>query len=134
MNAIRILTSRELVEEFGAEGQFYILDIYQSLELVSNLEGRMNRLCYNIQHNVKQSEEKDIGYQPMSNDNVSTDLGMKLPLKTPEDNNNTNGEDLSLDEPGQNVIREDEIPTCEMGDDEVFYKGTGTKEDPMEIN
>ena len=133
MNAIRIVTGRELVEEFGAERKFYILDISQSLELVSNLEGRMDRLYYNIQHNVEKSEEKDIGYQPMGNDNVSIDLGMKLPLKIPEDNN-TNGEDLSLDEPGQNLIREDEIPTCEMGDDEVFYKGTGTKEDPMEIN
>ena len=133
MNAIRKVTGRELVEEFGAERKFYILDISQSLELVSNLERRMDRLCDNIQNNVEQSEEKDIGYQPMSNDNVSIDLGMKLPLKTPKDNNNTNGEDLFLDEPEQNVIRE-EIPTCEMGDDEVFYKGTGTKEDPMEIN
>ena len=105
MNAIRIVTGRELVEEFGAERKFYILDISQSLELVSNLEGRMDRLYYNIQHNVEQSEEKDIGYQLMGNDNVSIDLGMKLPLKIPEDNNNTSGEDLSLDEPGQNVIR-----------------------------
>ena len=93
----------------------------------------MERLCNNIQHNVEQFEE-DNGYQPMSKNNVSTNLGMKIPMKTPEDNNNTNGDDLSLDEPGQNVIREDEIPTCEMGDDEVFYKGTGTKEAPMEIN
>ena len=32
MNAIRIVTGRELGEEFGAEGQFYILDVYQSLD------------------------------------------------------------------------------------------------------
>ena len=107
---------------------------------MSNLEERMDRLCNNIQHNVEQSGEEDIRYQPMSNeeqadsDDVSTDLGMKLPLKNPEDNNNTNSDDLSLDGPVQKVIREEENPTFEMGDDEVFYKGTGTKEDPMEIN
>ena len=109
------------------------------MELVSNLKEKLDRLCNNTQHNAEQSGE-DNGYQPMSNreqvdnDDVSTDLGIKLPLKNPEDNNNTNSADLSLDRPAQNVIREDEIPTCEMGDDEVFYKGTGTKEDPMEIN
>ena len=106
---------------------------------MSNLEERMDRLCNNIQHNVEQSGEEDIRYQPMSNeeqadsDDVSTDLGMKLPLKNPEDNNNTNSDGLSLDGPVQKVIREEENPTFEMGD-EVFYKGTGTKEDPMEIN
>ena len=52
MNPIRIVTGRQLVEEFGAEGQLYILDICQSLELVSNLEEKLDRLCNNIQHNA----------------------------------------------------------------------------------
>ena len=99
---------------------------------MSNLEESWDKLCNNIQHNAEQSGENN-GYQPMSNEeqadngDVSTDLEMKLPLKNQKDHNNTNSEDLSLDGPVQNVIQEDEIPTCEMGDDEVFYKGTGTK-------
>ena len=60
-------------------------------------------------------------------DDISTDLGIKLPLKNPEDNNTTKSVDLSLDRPVQNVIQEDKIPTCEMGDDEVFYMSTGEK-------
>ena len=116
MNAVRMVTGRQLVVKSDDEAQFYILDVYQSLELVSKLEERLNRICDNIQYNAEQSGE-DNGYQPMinieqaDNDGVSTDsnLGMKLPLKNPENNNSG---DLSLDSPIQNWIWEDEIPTC----------------------
>ena len=66
MEGLQVVTIRQLLEKYGPEAKFCILDIQESIELVGTLEKKIDKLIDTIQ-------EKDLcismgQYQEMSGD------------------------------------------------------------------
>ena len=115
------------MEKYGLEAKFCILDIQESIKLVGTLEKKIDKLIDTIQEkdlciSMGQYQEMS-GDMKMSGEKMSSEVAIRcneLPA-------------MSTDEQ-RRYFRLEDIPTCSIGDDDVFYPGNGTEEEPIQID
>lgn len=130
MENIRSITVKDLLTEYGPDAKFYVMDVQQSLSFVKALDGGLDRVISEMQLN-KQVEEKyeemlagtssTVSQQEHNSDCGTHEGGLKLPIVLPRE---TDSVDDFLET----------VHTISMGDDEVFYEGVGSEEQPIQID
>ena len=128
MEGLQVVTIRQLLEKYGPEAKFCILDIQESIKLVGTLEKKMDKLIDTIQ-------EKDLSISMGQYQEMSGDLKMSGEKKMLSEVAIRCNELPAVSTAEQRrYFRLEDIPTCSIGDDEVFYNGDGTEEEPIQID
>lgn len=126
----QVLSAKELVERYGQQARFMIMDIKEAIELIRKLERKVELNIEQLQQSGRNNKQENVS----AADDVAImqrDYGMKLPVKV-EQYVSTGGDGQR--NTGGAVIQEWEIPSCSDGDDNVFYMGDGSEEQPIEID
>lgn len=108
------MTAEELVSRYGPGTKYMVVDIYEIVRNINTVQEEINELKRRLERSCSGIELNGEECSSVSCDTPETTIegGMKLPV----------------------TVAEWEFPSCSEGDDDVFYEGEGTDENPIEID
>lgn len=131
---IREYTALELVQKFGPDCKFRVVDISEAVRVVSGIQQEIEILEFRAR-NAQPGEIAVMQHYYEETQNLESDTNGTLSVKTPRSGEEAKVSCEEMEEAfDPAVVRESDFPSSSsMGDDDVFYDGNGTEDQPIEI-
>ena len=134
MDTCRIFGAQQLMEQYGPEARFIVLDFHSALQFLDRCIEDIDNQMIQYYTPMEETDESEVDSAEIDNildevEGLEKDGRLVSVRESESDRAYSEMEDVGC------YFTEDDIPSdLEMGDDEVFYAGTGTQGDPVQID
>ena len=134
MDTCRIFGAQQLMEQYGPEARFIVLDFHSALQFLDRCIEDIDNQMIQYYTPMEETDESEVDSAEIDNildevEGLEKDGRLVSVRESESDWAYSEMEDVGC------YFTEDDIPSdLEMGDDEVFYAGTGIQGDPVQID
>ena len=134
MDTCRIFDAQQLMEQYGPKAKFIVLDFHGAVQFLERCIEDIDNKMMKYYTPMEETDESEVDSAEIDNildevEGLEKDGRLVSVRESESDWVYSEMEDVGC------YFTEDDIPSdLEMGDDEVFYAGTGVQEDPVQID
>ena len=134
MDTCRIFDAQQLMEQYGPEAKFIVLNFHSALQFLDRCIEDIDNQMMQYYTPMEETDESEVDSAEIDNildevEGLEKDGRLVSVRESESDCAFSEMEDVGC------YFTEDDIPSdLEMGDDEVFYAGTGIQGDPVQID